>query len=135
MGLVVPNDVINSILDTFLASNVLLKLFSNDYSPAKDDVLADYTEVTGGGYAAITLVAADWSVTTADQCVASQTEKTFTFTGATTAPGTIYGYYVTNAAGTVLLWAERFSSSVLPFEPANGSEIAITPRITGESLF
>jgi hypothetical protein len=135
MGLVVPNDVVANILDTFLTTaDLKLKLFSNNYTPIKTSDVTDFTEVAGGGYAEITLDKDEWTITPLDVSTATQAEKTFTFTGATSAPGTVYGYYVVDAGG-VLLWAERFSAIVVPFTPENGSTIAITPRITGESLF
>ena len=52
------------------------------------------------------------------------------FTGALTAPNTIYGYYIVDADG-VLFGSERFSESVVPFATKLNSLIRITPRYTG----
>ena len=55
----------------------------------------------------------------------------FTFTGATNAPGTIYGYYLTNAAGK-LIYAERLAAV---FSPANnGDTVKVTPTMTFGSV-
>ena len=43
-------------------------------------------------------------------------------------PVSVYGYFVTNNAGTVLLWAERFTDG--PYNlPSGGGSIKITPSI------
>lgn len=105
-----------------------LKLFSNDRTPASGDTAASYTEVAGGGYANVSFTGASWTVTAGSPSTASYAAQTFTFTGTTTAPGTIYGYYVTNNTG-ILLWAQRLTSP--PFTPAvNGDSVVVTPQIT-----
>lgn len=107
-----------------------LRLYSNNRTPTNNDVLGDYTEVAGGGYAAIVLDTEDVTVTPGAPSVALyDTFQTFTFTGATTAPGTIYGYYITDT-NNVLFIAERFPDPV-PFIPNTGSIVRIRPRITG----
>ncbi len=42
--------------------NLVLGLFTNNKTPADADVIGDYTEATGFGYAALTLTGASWSV-------------------------------------------------------------------------
>lgn len=99
--------------------NLILKLYSNDYTPNADSDSATFTEVTtGNGYAPITLTGATWSV--ADG-VATYPQQTWTFTGS---KGNIYGYYATTSTGTVV-FAERFASG--PFNIAsNGDVIRVT---------
>lgn len=105
-----------------------LRLYSNNLTPTEASVAADFTEVAGGGYAAIALVAANWTIATAaGVTTAAQPEQVFTFTGDATDP---YGYYITRVDGTVL-WAERFSDG--PYAvTANGDQVKITPKITWE---
>lgn len=114
----------NKYLDVILT----LRLFSNNHTPAVGDSIASYTEVAGGGYAAKALAVASWSVVSGNPTVASYAAQDFDFTGATTAPGTIYGYYITDPSN-VVRGAERFSALVVPFTPVNGSLIRITPRL------
>lgn len=127
MTLLVPTVGLNKFLslglDDVLSGELTLKLYSNNQVPAAGDTAASYTEVSGGGYADITLET-DWSILDG---VATKSQKQFDFTGATAAPTTIYGYYVVNE-DNVLMWAERFSASVVPFIPVNGASIKITPR-------
>lgn len=107
--------------------NLLLKLYCTNVSPADTDTVSSYTACTGGGYADKTLTNGSWTITTGDDpSDAVYAEQTYTFTGALTTNGTIYGYFVTNAAGTVLIWAELFSST---FTPANnGDNVKVTPK-------
>ncbi len=133
MSLVVPDSAELIVLSLFLAEDVTLKLYSNDQEPAADDVLADYTEVAGGSYAAKTLAALSWTIATSSgQAVATYALQTWTFSGVTDSPGTVYGYFVIR--GTDLLWAERFNTED-PLEPALNDTINVTPRLTAESVF
>ena len=128
MTLVVPNVGEVLALEKYLEEEDLtLKLYSNNVVPAESNTAASFTEVSGGGYASKTLDKDNWTITSGAPSFGSYAAQDFTFTGVTDAPGTIYGYYVVDAAN-VLRWAERFSESVVPFEPVNGSLIRITPR-------
>jgi hypothetical protein len=125
MTIIVPNAGETAIANKFLNQALTLKLYSNDIIPDEDTTTATLVEVTGGGYAAVPLVFASWVVSAG---IAYYTPIPFAFTGATGGPGSVYGYYVVDASN-VLLWAERFPTSVLPFIPVNHSLILITPRL------
>lgn len=135
MTLVVPNTGEQVLLDAATgktaATTLTLRLFSNNYTPIAGTVAANVTEVAGGGYAGIALTAASWTTTPGSPTSSAYPEQTFTFTGATDAPGTIYGYYVTNAAGT-LLWAERLAASFTP--ASSGDTVKVTPTLTLASV-
>lgn len=131
MTLIVSNAAQIITLERFLTGNLTLKLYSNNRVPAKTDTAASYTAVAGGGYANKTLAYASWTIAAGASnfpAVATYAAQDFTFTGVTTAPGTIYGYYIVDSDG-VLRWAERFLEDVVPFEPVNGSLIRINPRM------
>ncbi len=111
-----------------------LKLFSNNVTPATTDTEATYTEVAGGGYAAIVLDKNEFTVTPGDPSQALYSDfQDFNFTGATDAPGSIYGYYIVDGANNLIV-AERFPVSQVPFVPINGSLIRIKPKITAGSV-
>ena len=134
MSLIVPNAREVVILTDFLTPALTLRLYSNDRTPSGNDVAADYTEVAGGGYANKPLTFANWGITGGAPSVGLYNAvQSWIFTGATTAPGTIYGYYITRDSDGVLMWAERFPSGSAPLVPENGSSVRITPRITCES--
>ena len=111
-----------------MASDIELRLFSNDVTPAETDTVATYTEATFTGYSAITLTGASWSVVAGAPSVATYAEQQFT----STADGqnqSVYGYYMTRNGGTRIVLAERFSNG--PYTIANnGDWIKVTPQIT-----
>lgn len=128
MAIVVPNTFEELVLAWILNNeNLSLRLYSNNYTPVEGSTLGAFTQVAGGGYAAKTLVAGNWVITPGDPSFGLYAQQTFGFTGATTAPGTIYGYYVVDSSN-VVRWAERFPGANVPFTPIAGSSIKITPR-------
>jgi hypothetical protein len=132
MTLLVPNASEAIILENFLnvtaPQDLVLKLYSSDTTPAETDTESTYTEVSGGGYSDIDLVAADWVVTPGNPSSGAYPEQTFTFTGIA---GNVYGYYVVQETSGALMWAERFTNG--PFNiQNNGDEIRVTLNITLE---
>lgn len=85
-----------------------LKLYVNDATITAATVVADLTECTDAGYAAYALPGSSWSVVwDTDRSVATFTvDNTITFVSA----ASIYGMYLTNAAGTVLMGAADFGA-------------------------
>lgn len=106
--------------------NLMLRLYTNNYTPVDTSTLGNFTEMSGAGYSAISLTNGSWTITVGnDPSDAVYAEQTFTFTGA---GSTIYGYYLEDNNGStgVLIWAELFATS---FTPANnGDTIKITPK-------
>ena len=103
-----------------------LRLFSNNASISDTMTAADVTEVTTGeGYNSVVLTGSSWTISavgTAPNAV--YPIQTWTFT----APkGNIYGYYVTNTSGTLLL-AEKFSSGPYNVQ-TSGDTISVTLSI------
>ena len=127
MALVIPDVGERAMLARILGTNLVLHLFTNNRVPAESDTVAAYTEMSGMGYAAVTLNTNNWTIATvADISEASYPAITFTFTEG--AGSNVYGYYVTDVAGTTLFWSERFASA--PFViPNGGGTITITPSL------
>lgn len=130
MALVCPDQkgeilLLQYIVGMVNADNPVLHLYSNDVTPSDSTLVGDLTEVAGGGYAAITLLSANWTTTqSGGVTTAVYSEQTFTFTTDATA----YGYYVTDETGQ-LLWLERFNGA--PFDiPDGGGTISITAKLT-----
>lgn len=136
MSLVVPDTVEVEVLTALLTPALTLRLFSNNATPAHSSSAASFTEVSGGGYASKPLTFANWVITAGDPSQAIyNASQVWTFTGPTNAPGTIYGYYVTRNSDGLLMWAERFPVSVVPFVPIGGSQIMVLPKFSAQSLF
>lgn len=127
MTLVIPTASKTKQLQELLNRALTLRLYSNNRVPAAGDTASSYTEVSGGGYTAFPLVYATWAIASG---IANYPSHDFNFTSATSAPGTVYGYYITDVDGA-LRWAERFEESVLPFTVAVGSLIRVKAHIEG----
>lgn len=126
MSGLIPTVGLNKMLSDFVAAKVLtLKLFSNNHTPVLGDTAANYTVVTGGGYADINLDAGEWTI--ANGIATYNTYQDFNFTGATGAPGTIYGYYIVDEDG-VVVGAELFPAGNIT--PIDGSLVSVRPKLT-----
>lgn len=128
MSGVIPNVAEALVLTQFTEDTLTLKLFGNNHTPAETDTASAYTEISGGGYADVDLAPGSWTITAGSPSIAAYAFQDFNFTGAIDAPGTVYGYFLVDSNG-ILRGAERFSASVVPFTPANGSLIRVTPKI------
>lgn len=115
-------------------SYLTIKLYTNNYDPSADSVAADFAEANGGSYAAKSIAATDWTVSTVSSIAQAQAnQQTWEFTTTLTADAlatppktdTIYGYYVIDADGT-LIYAEKSTVSFKPINP--GDILMITPK-------
>lgn len=129
MALVIPQEAITDSLEAFVnktaPEDIILRLYTNDATPATASTAADFTEASGSGYSAITLIPANWStVVPGDEITPSTTTypaTTFTFSAAHDG---IYGYYATRATSGRLAFAKRFTNAPLPI-PGAGSTIEV----------
>ena len=107
--------------------NLVMRLYTNNYAPTSTSTAANFTEANGGGYAPITLTNGSWVqslVNSIEQMAYAQ--QVFGFTGPLTTNPLIYGYYLTDAAGT-LFAAELLA---VQFQPNyNGDQFFLTPII------
>jgi hypothetical protein len=133
MSLVLADIGADEILKTYFnntrpvgGNNLTLKLYTNNLTPLDTHTASNFTEASGGGYAAKTLTNGFWTITPAnDPSDAVYAQQTFTFTGPLSGNPTIYGYYVVDADNN-LIYAELLTA---PFTPANnGDNIKITPK-------
>ncbi|KAF0234073.1 MAG: hypothetical protein FD177_985 [Desulfovibrionaceae bacterium] len=132
-ALLMPNEgeaqALSVVLGKASAETLTLKLFTSNTTPAEGDTSATYTEAAGGGYAAINLTGASWTVTPGAPTEAVYPQQSWTFTGALTSGATIYGYYVVGATSGKVYWAERITA----FTPANNGDVQrVTPKFTQE---
>src|SRR3990167_8658299 len=105
---------------------LILRLYTNNYTPVEASTEANFTEASGFGYASVSLTPASWTVSGSDPTQIAYPQVTFTFTGAL---GNVYGYYLTQTTSGKALWAERFTDG--PYNMNNnGDETKVTVRIT-----
>jgi hypothetical protein len=100
--------------NTFPTSKDLtVHLFCNNITPSDSDVVGDYTEASGAGYAAQTLTTGSWTISIVSNLAqAVYGTLTFALTGVLTTNTTVYGYYVTDDNGD-LMWADTLTT---PFD-------------------
>jgi hypothetical protein len=105
--------VVNAIVTLAAFVGAKLHLFSNNMTPTANNVLADFTECVYSGYAPATIV---WSGAFYDIngiAVSSGGESLFAQVGAT--GDFCYGAFLTDSAGTHLLWAGNLDSPPFTF--------------------
>jgi hypothetical protein len=129
MAFIVTNEGEREMLNRIVAKNLnpsdlMLRLYTNNYVPTEDSVFADFTEPVDGLYEAIPLPGSSWDVSTViNASKATLPEQIFSFSGA----ATIYGYFVTTLSGAdeICFLAERFSSPHVV--EAGGGTVGIPP--------
>lgn len=111
----------------YTARLLIMRLYSNDQTPAEAHTVADYTEATFPGYAAHTILSSEWAITAPPGTgVQFQTAGiSFTCSGGSPAE-LIYGYYLTTETDGELVIAHRFDSDgtgpVGPFSMEQASD-------------
>lgn len=79
--------------------------FTNNYTPVKGTTLSDLTELSGTLYTPPTVNTSAMTLATAAHVTTmTAADLTVAISGACT----IYGYFVTDSAGTTLYWAEQW---------------------------
>jgi hypothetical protein len=137
-GLVVWPDVAcqnflnNFITDRLQTSGYTFRLFTNNITPGTATVLANFTEASFTGYAAVSGSTITWSAAALSGHIAFSNGSNITFNNTSAAPVTIYGVYVTNAANTVLYYAELDPNAPISI-PASGQYI-YTPNQQFKSI-
>jgi hypothetical protein len=126
-GLVVPSAsetlLLQYILHTISADDPVLWLYSNNIIPSSTSVLSDFIAIPSTN---IVLDPLTWIFTNGS---AEYPTHIYTLSPGTT----VCGYYVTNNAGTSLLWAQRcFFAPVSITVAAN--VFSVTPRFNAQSV-
>lgn len=132
MTLVLPDQgesiTLEALVGKTAGQNLVLRLFKSNTTPAETDTEATYTEADFTGYSAITLTAANWTVSGTNPTSIGYAQQTFT-SSAGSQNQNVYGYYFTQVTSGKLVWSERFTDG--PYNIANnGDTIKITPAIT-----
>jgi hypothetical protein len=106
-------------------TDLTLKLFASDTTPADSDLAATFTEASFVGYSAITLTGASWTITQNAPTSATYSAQTFSSTADQTA-SSVYGYYITRS--TDLVFAERFTDGPYTIETSS-DYIVVAPNL------
>lgn len=130
MSLLVPNngegDLLAYAVNKSASQDLVLRLYTNNITPAETDTAVTYTEAAANGYAAVQLAGANWTITEGAPSLADYPQQIFIFTGAL---GNVYGYFLTRLTSGRIAWAERFTDG--PYNIVNnGDQIKVTPKFT-----
>jgi hypothetical protein len=137
MALTVPNEgevqILNLLTNKVAGASLTIDLFSSNTNPTGASVLADFTLVTGGGYAANVIANTGWTVTGGAPSFANAAPVVWTFTSVPADPN-VFGYIIhTNNSKVVA--AERFPVGIAPFIiSAAGETVTVTPVVTAGSV-
>lgn len=130
MPLVVPDVGERKMLEYIVAKSsptaLTLRLYTNDVDLLSEGFSSgDFTEADASGYVAVALPGANWSVATTSGISTATYATSVTFNLGSGQD--VYGYYVTDAGGSVM-WAEEFPSA--PFRlPSGGGQIVVRPQL------
>lgn len=132
MPLLIPNngegDGLSAFVNKSALSDLIMRLYTNNITPAETDTAATYTETTFTGYSAKTLAGANWTITEGNPTSAAYAMQQYT-SSAGSQSVSIYGLFMTRATGGRIALAERFTSA--PYSIVNnGDYIQVTPNIT-----
>lgn len=114
-------------LDAILANaqfaTAKLRLFKNNVTPTNTFNVASFTEADFAGYAPIDLPGWSPAAVAAHIATAGNIAQQFTITAGTQ---NIYGWYVTNAAGTALLLSQRDPLAPILMDAGGMNAYAVT---------
>lgn len=140
MAFVISNEgeklLLEAAVGKVAAGALKLRLYTSNTTPGHADTVATYTEMGAvQGYSLITLATATWAAgvagtgtgtAVANHASIGYAQQTFTASGAGGAQ-TVFGYFITDSGGTVLLGAEKFATS--KSYAIAGDAIKITPTL------
>lgn len=128
--------VLTELRTNWNATPLHLHLFKNNYTPTNATILANLTESTFAGYAAVDLIT--WAAPSVAAHVATMSAAARTFTRSSSGTGEpVYGYFVTLADDTTLLWAERdpvADTSGVVYLTSAGDTYTVTPSFNSRDL-
>lgn len=115
---VIPNStgiaILTALIDTgALLDGAVLRLFQNNINPGPENVVGDFVSADFSGYAPSTTVVWGTPYLQSDGTANVAGDlKLFVADDPLIVTNTIYGWFLTNAGGTVLLASYRFSDPV-----------------------
>lgn len=134
---ILPDEGIGDQLEYILRASISgvlpwrLILWVNDVEPDADTELADLTEATFGGYSAVSLTRATWTVPVVDAGCATSTWGTDAIVWYVTSgpEETVYGYAMYDTTELVLRFVQRFEpDDIVPLQV--GGRLLLLPTYT-----
>jgi hypothetical protein len=113
---VIPQADLVALLDLVLANypaTSKVHLYQNNMQPGPQNVISDFTEATYDDYTAIALGTFTTPFIGPDGNAISVAPGISFVDGGTTTSNTIYGFFLTNSAGSTLLLSGKFDQAIL----------------------
>ena len=120
-------------LSAVLSTDKKYHLFTNNAMPGPATVLADLTEASFPGYASVTVTSGGWTSSGVSGHVGYKIAPAITFTNSSGSSVSVYGFFVTDSTGTILLAAARFDAA--PIVIPNGGTQQVIPSWGAFSKF
>lgn len=133
MHQIFPDEGLVEILMRIVAPDLHYHLFNNNITVDRSTTLANLTEAAWGGYALVDVVAANWTTSAVVGHNGSLIAAPIGFNNTSGSAQDAYGYYVTNAADSILVAAANFDSP--PVSIPDGGTQPVTPVMGDFSKF
>lgn len=105
-----------------------LRLYTNEFTPHRNQTIADFTEADFPGYKPIELSPSDWTITSESPLTLQCSTQEFTLAEDLAEPVNIYGHYLTG--GDKIVSAEDSRVAKLPYSAKmKYSRYQVTPTI------
>ena len=127
MTQIYPDAALITLLQRIVTPSVTVRLFVNNVTPDRSLTLGGLTEAGWTGYAAQNVLAAAFTLTGVAGHVGGITAAAVSFSNTSGGSQSAYGYFVTDASGSFLLWAARFDGA--PITQPDGGSWQVTPTI------
>jgi hypothetical protein len=125
MDLVFPNQGLKEQLQRILTSGFNWRLFTNNITPTRSNVLSDFTEAIFSGYAPWFQQWTDFTLNGVSGNTGYAIAPPVAFSNSSGSDQQVYGYFVTDTGNTMVVAAARFDGA--PVTIPNGSSIAVVP--------
>jgi hypothetical protein len=132
MDLLFPDNGLVEQLTRVLNGSVKYRLYTNNYTPDLNAVLASVTEAAFAGYANVSQTFANFTLNGVSGHQGFAIAPPVSFSNTSGGPVNVYGYYVTDSGGTLLLAIARFDSA--PIVIPNGGNVQVIPIWGDQSL-
>jgi len=100
-------------------SEVKYRLFTNNHTVTQSTLLSNLTEAAWSGYAAVSVVPADFTIQSQAGHLGTIIAPPIQFGNSSGVSQGVWGFFVTNVAGDILLWAGNYDT-VAVFVPSGG---------------
>lgn len=133
MNLIFADEGLEILLARLATPSVQVHLFTNNITPTRNTVLDDLDLAVFTGYAAVTVLLADFVLSGVTAHTGFLIAAPVAFLNSSGAPVSCYGYAVTEVGGAELLAAARFDAA--PISKADGESFLVTPILGDFSQF